>query len=1014
MKKITAYFIVLALFAALVRPVIAGTNEADSGYVRRAFETGVVSGDENGDFHAEKPVTRAEFATMLVRFLGLRGRGLNNFSDVGAEDWFAPYIYTAAENGLIFGYEDGSVRPGSLLKCEDTIVVLGRFYKLCDSGAKRIKNVSDYAQPYYAYALSNNLFAGRGAPYTDPQHYITKGEVLELMYRYDLQSVSTIHFLSGYPRLSDKTEFNKISIGMKTNKPCTVYYDIVESGDKNYSIDKKLSDIGFGNVEVNASLLANVNKIYDIYLKPVTANGIEGKMTVIKNVQPHAFTSGDGSAKYPYVIYNGTQLSQMRYYPEKCYVLGQDVELSGLWTPVEDFGGMLDGAGYRITGLEISAVDVENAGLFSVISGGTVKNLSVDAKINAKKNAGAIAGKIADGIVEDCAVTGYIKAKTNNAGGICGINKGIVRNSLSAVYCANASAYAGGIAGQNYGEISECLSAANSVLSDMYAGGIAGINMGGEIIACVSASMDICDTMTHNSGRITANKSGGVTKNNYCYNRTNTTAINTVLDETSQNGMDAEWNELLNADFYTNVMGWESGRWQSSNSGFRLVCPKKAAKPVLEPGETIYTPIEIRSQEDLRAMSGNETKHYILKNDIMLTMPWKSIGGMSGFSGSLDGNDHIVSGLDLRGEGGMFSNIAGGTVRNLTIRGARTVMTSDGGLIAACNYGYIENCAVSDTITLKKSVIAGAVAGENYGQIINCSVKADFSASTDNITLGGIAANSSGRISGCVYKGRMKAEGKNSVLGGICGYDTGGSISECFAEISASSSNTSAYVGGICGMNEETDIYKCASSGSVALDAQDRIYAGGISGLSENSQIYCAFSVADLSVRAANAYLGGVVGFIGENSIVQNTYSAGTLVETGSGEIYTGGICGYAESGFIMQNVSLNPAIVSSVNIGAILGGGDGLLADNFSCDRTLINSERVANGNKNGAIKSLSVLKKAEFYFTPVDQGGALGWASDRYGDAIWRYENQSAAYDFPTLANVENQYLLKTPNYK
>ncbi|MGO4273745.1 S-layer homology domain-containing protein, partial [Paenibacillus sp. TAF58] len=72
----------------------------------------IVNGVGNNSFVPEQAVTRAEFAALLVRSLGLEITQENTYIDVKATDWFAGAVSAAQKAGLVNGYEDQSFRPG--------------------------------------------------------------------------------------------------------------------------------------------------------------------------------------------------------------------------------------------------------------------------------------------------------------------------------------------------------------------------------------------------------------------------------------------------------------------------------------------------------------------------------------------------------------------------------------------------------------------------------------------------------------------------------------------------------------------------------------------------------------------------------------------------------------------------------------------------------------------------------------------------------------------------------------
>lgn len=85
-------------------------NEA----VDRLMAFGIVSGKDDGQYHPEQNITRAEFAKIIVNTLEIYvdiDVDELKFSDVNIKDWSAPYIYIASSSGFIKGYEDGTFKP---------------------------------------------------------------------------------------------------------------------------------------------------------------------------------------------------------------------------------------------------------------------------------------------------------------------------------------------------------------------------------------------------------------------------------------------------------------------------------------------------------------------------------------------------------------------------------------------------------------------------------------------------------------------------------------------------------------------------------------------------------------------------------------------------------------------------------------------------------------------------------------------------------------------------------------
>jgi len=78
----------------------------------------IISGYDDGTFKPEKPITRAEFATISSKFDQLSIPTENKFSDISSH-WAKKFINSSASKGWINGYADGSFKPDNkIIRCE--------------------------------------------------------------------------------------------------------------------------------------------------------------------------------------------------------------------------------------------------------------------------------------------------------------------------------------------------------------------------------------------------------------------------------------------------------------------------------------------------------------------------------------------------------------------------------------------------------------------------------------------------------------------------------------------------------------------------------------------------------------------------------------------------------------------------------------------------------------------------------------------------------------------------------
>ncbi len=88
-----------------------GKNNFASGYIESAAEQGYLSGFPDGTFRPDQPVTRAEMAILLSKGFGLANSHNTSFSDVNGNVTGAQEIANIAGSGITLGYPDGTFRP---------------------------------------------------------------------------------------------------------------------------------------------------------------------------------------------------------------------------------------------------------------------------------------------------------------------------------------------------------------------------------------------------------------------------------------------------------------------------------------------------------------------------------------------------------------------------------------------------------------------------------------------------------------------------------------------------------------------------------------------------------------------------------------------------------------------------------------------------------------------------------------------------------------------------------------
>lgn len=152
----------------------------------------VVTGIGNSTYEPERSITRAEFAAIVVRALGLRqGTEESSFGDVTLTDWFNGYVDTATAYALITGYDSKAFGPSDTITREQAMAIIARAMKLTELSENPTDKeidailakytdgtaVSNYAKLGVAACVKSGIVSGTSESTLSPKVYVTRAEV---------------------------------------------------------------------------------------------------------------------------------------------------------------------------------------------------------------------------------------------------------------------------------------------------------------------------------------------------------------------------------------------------------------------------------------------------------------------------------------------------------------------------------------------------------------------------------------------------------------------------------------------------------------------------------------------------------------------------------------------------------------------------------------------------------------------------------------------------------------------
>ena len=158
----------------------------------------VIGGVGSNCFEPDRDITRAEFAAILTKALGLKSETEENlFNDVHDTDWHCDFVRAATEYKIISGYGNGEFGPLDKITREQAITMIARAmeitgldlalepnesHKILES-YKDSGEISEWARESAAICIKAGVISGKGDQGLKPRDSITRAEVAVIVQR---------------------------------------------------------------------------------------------------------------------------------------------------------------------------------------------------------------------------------------------------------------------------------------------------------------------------------------------------------------------------------------------------------------------------------------------------------------------------------------------------------------------------------------------------------------------------------------------------------------------------------------------------------------------------------------------------------------------------------------------------------------------------------------------------------------------------------------------------------------
>jgi beta-N-acetylglucosaminidase len=197
MKKRTSVALSLLLGWSLLTTEAASAEDNSSywgsEYLTYAVEHGLLKGDEKGNLHPEKNISRAEFATILVRALELQPleTDYKNFADVAEKAWYYEAIKTAYQHGLVYGVSATAFAPTAPISRQEMATMIYRAVEKKGIASASLtlmfddkSKIATWAAPSIQRVLSLGLMQGRTESTFAPMEQSKRVEAVAVIKRF--------------------------------------------------------------------------------------------------------------------------------------------------------------------------------------------------------------------------------------------------------------------------------------------------------------------------------------------------------------------------------------------------------------------------------------------------------------------------------------------------------------------------------------------------------------------------------------------------------------------------------------------------------------------------------------------------------------------------------------------------------------------------------------------------------------------------------------------------------------
>lgn len=193
-QKLVAFFSVLLAINLFFVNIAHGAEDISKHWaykqMKYLIDEGIMQGYDGGSYKPDGQVTRAEFTAFLDRSLKLETKAEISFPDVKPSHWYYSSVAKAVHSGLVVGDDKGNFNPNKQISRQEMASMLKRTLEYLNIEGKDMSfvftdsdKIAKWAVDDVNFVLSVGIMAGQPNNKFAPLNNATRAEAATVIYR---------------------------------------------------------------------------------------------------------------------------------------------------------------------------------------------------------------------------------------------------------------------------------------------------------------------------------------------------------------------------------------------------------------------------------------------------------------------------------------------------------------------------------------------------------------------------------------------------------------------------------------------------------------------------------------------------------------------------------------------------------------------------------------------------------------------------------------------------------------